>query len=178
MRERTSSTRPRFCEPGPDFAQVDQPRGAEVSDKLRFVATARTRCAGWRIHRVASSCGDVAQLVRALPCHGRGRGFEPRRPRHTFQMSCSELAELNRGAKELQNCAAFAPRFSPSIKRVVPLCGPELSSIDIPNGFERYLDFAARSDLLVCSCLRFRMEKRSMPIRQAESPVRRWEEEG
>ena len=29
--------------------------------------------------------GDVAQLVRALPCHGRGRGFEPRRPRHTFQ---------------------------------------------------------------------------------------------
>ena len=27
--------------------------------------------------------GDVAQLVRALPCHGRGRGFEPRRPRHT-----------------------------------------------------------------------------------------------
>ena len=31
--------------------------------------------------------GDVAQLVRALPCHGRGRGFEPRRPRHTFQSS-------------------------------------------------------------------------------------------
>ena len=27
--------------------------------------------------------GDVAQLVRALPCHGRGRGFEPRRPRHS-----------------------------------------------------------------------------------------------
>ncbi len=22
---------------------------------------------------------------RTLPCHGRGRGFEPRRPRHTFQ---------------------------------------------------------------------------------------------
>jgi len=20
-----------------------------------------------------------------VPCHGRGRGFEPRRPRHTFQ---------------------------------------------------------------------------------------------
>jgi hypothetical protein len=26
--------------------------------------------------------GDVVQLVRMLPCHGRGRGFEPRRPRH------------------------------------------------------------------------------------------------
>ncbi len=29
--------------------------------------------------------GDVAQLVRALPCHGRGRGFEPRRPRHELR---------------------------------------------------------------------------------------------
>ena len=29
--------------------------------------------------------GDVVQLVRMLPCHGRGRGFEPRRPRHRFQ---------------------------------------------------------------------------------------------
>jgi hypothetical protein len=27
--------------------------------------------------------GDVVQLVRMLPCHGRGRGFEPRRPRHS-----------------------------------------------------------------------------------------------
>src|SRR5277367_5591692 len=31
--------------------------------------------------------GDVAQLVRALPCHGRGRGFEPRRPRHKSKES-------------------------------------------------------------------------------------------
>src|ERR1039457_7080865 len=28
--------------------------------------------------------GGVAQLVRALPCHGRGYGFEPRRSRHLF----------------------------------------------------------------------------------------------
>ena len=34
---------------------------------------------------LSSTSGDVAQLVRALPCHGRGRGFEPRRPRHSFQ---------------------------------------------------------------------------------------------
>ena len=46
---------------------------------------------GQRILRLRVSrrkeSGDVAQLVRALPCHGRGRGFEPRRPRHTFQMT-------------------------------------------------------------------------------------------
>src|SRR6185437_6172741 len=32
-----------------------------------------------------SERGDVVQLVRTLPCHGRGRGFESRRPRHSFQ---------------------------------------------------------------------------------------------
>ena len=29
--------------------------------------------------------GDVVQLVRTLPCHGRGREFESRRPRQPFQ---------------------------------------------------------------------------------------------
>ena len=31
--------------------------------------------------------GDVVQLVRTLPCHGRGREFESRRPRHSFARS-------------------------------------------------------------------------------------------
>jgi hypothetical protein len=31
--------------------------------------------------RLSEGEGDVVQLVRMLPCHGRGRGFEPRRPR-------------------------------------------------------------------------------------------------
>ncbi len=34
---------------------------------------------------VDSTVGDVVQLVRTLPCHGRGREFESRRPRHFFQ---------------------------------------------------------------------------------------------
>src|SRR5258708_7604027 len=29
--------------------------------------------------------GEVVKLVRTLPCHGRGRGFESRRPRHSFE---------------------------------------------------------------------------------------------
>jgi hypothetical protein len=33
---------------------------------------------------VDSTAGDVVQLVRTLPCHGRGREFESRRPRHSF----------------------------------------------------------------------------------------------
>jgi hypothetical protein len=32
--------------------------------------------------------GDVVQLVRTLPCHGRGREFESRRPRHLIQALC------------------------------------------------------------------------------------------
>ena len=34
-------------------------------------------------HLVDLASGDVVQLVRTLPCHGRGRGFESRRPRHS-----------------------------------------------------------------------------------------------
>ena len=35
--------------------------------------------------KVGKQAGDVVQLVRTLPCHGRGREFESRRPRHSFQ---------------------------------------------------------------------------------------------
>jgi hypothetical protein len=39
----------------------------------------------WPPHFVDLASGDVVQLVRTLPCHGRGRGFESRRPRQFFQ---------------------------------------------------------------------------------------------
>lgn len=39
------------------------------------------------------SNGIVAQLVRALPCHGRGREFESRRFRH-FSISHRGVAQL------------------------------------------------------------------------------------
>ena len=58
--------------------------------------------------------GDVAQLVRALPCHGRGRGFEPRRPRHTFQKTYRMI--WRRGISKIgcelgAFCTQFAPNF-------------------------------------------------------------------
>ena len=40
--------------------------------------------------RQFSKVGGVAQLVRALPCHGRGYGFEPRRFRHLLDRALSD----------------------------------------------------------------------------------------
>ncbi len=35
---------------------------------------------------------DVAQLARASPCHGEGRGFDPRHPLHPAPFrACTEL---------------------------------------------------------------------------------------
>jgi hypothetical protein len=48
---------------------------------VRSNRTVPTICAQYRI----TLSGDVVQLVRTLPCHGRGREFESRRPRHSFQ---------------------------------------------------------------------------------------------
>src|ERR1700738_1289834 len=38
-----------------------------------------------RRHRLIS-----ISYITTLPCHGRGREFESRRPRHSFQKSCSD----------------------------------------------------------------------------------------
>ena len=41
-----------------------------------------------RLHQRHTYCGGVAQLVRALACHARGRGFESRHSRH-FKLKLS-----------------------------------------------------------------------------------------
>ena len=46
------------------------------------------------MHLVDLASGDVVQLVRTLPCHGRGRGFESRRPRHSFHQLASREWQL------------------------------------------------------------------------------------
>jgi len=58
-------------------------------------------------------CGGVAQLVRALPCHGRGYGFEPRRSRHT-QPPCT---------KHLQCLGLTSRSFRHNFVTARDLCG-------------------------------------------------------
>jgi len=41
----------------------------------------------------------ILRLPAVESCHGRGREFESRRPRHTFQKSCTNFNETNKGAK-------------------------------------------------------------------------------
>jgi hypothetical protein len=53
---------------------------------------------------VDSTVGDVVQLVRTLPCHGRGREFESRRPRHFFSTSYE---------KRMVSAASFQPELQP-----------------------------------------------------------------
>src|ERR1700712_3357710 len=49
--------------------------------------------------------GVLAQLVRALPCHGRGCGFEPRRSRHHNRAAFPARATVFHGF-------AFVPGFA------------------------------------------------------------------
>src|SRR6267154_5853040 len=47
-----------------------------------------------RRHRLIS-----VSYISHGPCHGRGRQFESRRPRHSFQSTCSKLGFSNVGTK-------------------------------------------------------------------------------
>src|SRR5689334_16751705 len=51
------------------------------------------------MHVAIRASGVVVQLVRTLPCHGRGRGFESRRPRHFLSSTYKEMAKNMRVQK-------------------------------------------------------------------------------
>ena len=76
---------------------------------------------GFHTFRVPA-CGGVAQLVRALPCHGRGYGFEPRRSRH-FSWRILPV----RGVQ--QRCATFSRQ--PPL--TIPSDGTETSPEPLPT---------------------------------------------
>jgi hypothetical protein len=67
----------------------------------RPVYTRKVACSN---HALPTSIqrGDVVQLVRTLPCHGRGREFESRRPRHFFYQSSAPALVSVRAARKFE----------------------------------------------------------------------------
>ena len=70
--------------------------------------------------------GVVVQLVRTLPCHGRGRGFESRRPRHFLSSSYKEMATRSSRCSN-PHFHWIAPDFIPNAARNSP-CAACVSS--------------------------------------------------
>ena len=62
-------------------------------------------------------------MVRALPCHGRGYGFEPRRSRHFPQFIAGHLAQMQRFGQNLKERGLLrknAPHLVHNLAFVVP----------------------------------------------------------
>ncbi len=70
-----------------------------------------------RRHRLISS-----DYIKTLYCHGRGRGFESRRPRHSFQKTCTGFSETIEDPKG----HVFVPLF-------VSLFARPLLALSIPS---------------------------------------------
>jgi hypothetical protein len=64
----------------------------KITHRLRFL---QSLSATWQ---PPLECKSLIRRV-CLDCHGRGRGFESRRPRHSFQKSRNDLIETSEGAK-------------------------------------------------------------------------------
>jgi hypothetical protein len=59
-------------------------------------------------------------------CHGRGRGFEPRRPRHSFQKSCRDFEETIEDPKGHVFVPFFVPLFTIALKLLKSYFASEL----------------------------------------------------
>src|SRR5882672_397269 len=65
-------------------------------------------CSG-RVHFLVHSWSNNCYLGFQSACHGRGREFESRRPRHLFQKSCSDFSETIEGAKGCNSAPYLHP---------------------------------------------------------------------
>ena len=86
------------CHAAPSLPSLAS-RGAE-GGPLDFdqARSYRTEPGGWRLCR--RHYGGVAQLVRALACHARGRGFEPRRSRHRISETRGRHCRIGRAVPD------------------------------------------------------------------------------
>ena len=80
-------------------------------------------------HATAQIFGPVAQLVRAPPCHGGGRGFEPHPGRLRFTSADAGVAELA-DAQDLKSCGTNLPyRFDSGCRHIEEAQILELSRV-------------------------------------------------
>jgi len=75
------------------LAESGRFKSGDVKGTIRRVMRRLLVSTDVRRHRLIS-ISYISQI-----CHGRGRGFESRRPRHSYQKSCLDFFETNEGAK-------------------------------------------------------------------------------
>ena len=68
---------------------------------------------------VAKKDGLVAQLVRALACHARGRGFEPHPGRHFFTTNLCGFSSFGRASPCQGEGGGFEPRNPLQKSRII-----------------------------------------------------------
>ena len=90
---------------------------------------------------ICKCCGDVVQLVRTLPCHGRGRGFESRRPRHSFECIGSDHQQkiLPRYRKTSSRGGSAAVAFVADNPGLISRCHMH---VHVDFGFMQLLEYA------------------------------------
>jgi hypothetical protein len=86
--------------------------------------------------RSLRACKSLKTLARV--CHGRGRGFEPRRPRHTFLRTYgvfgTEVTDLHR-CKKVQVLRALPPSYP--ITPNISMCCVRRSGAPLPTRYEQ-----------------------------------------
>src|SRR5262249_5814340 len=78
-------------------------------------------------------CGGVAQLVRALPCHGRGYGFEPCRSRHSQPLTVTAATPHLLSSHICSNWRSSCRKilFAGAMKVKAGAAGPDAAKIEI-----------------------------------------------